>query len=275
MDLPPPYYSTQAPLPAFTAIELDWPTHLHFRRAPQDTSTVHVFVTDSTVASPILTISRFILPSYSFLEYKSYNFQHIYPGVTPGCEIQDNRGMGDDPPFVTKLILPALGSSDDSPRKQKFVYQGTSDAHTTIDYVVQDASEKHGIEGVFEVDGFSFRWVLVKNAAGGGSSSSSSSPSLGSSEDSICHELRMASEKSWITVATASVQRHSFYNSGSVDDKSGVYGSKPLFAQVDFAVDKMCLSSKRLTVVAAVLWGVWMGDALNKAGRLADCFCEE
>ncbi|KAJ3060031.1 hypothetical protein HDU98_003970 [Podochytrium sp. JEL0797] len=275
MDLPPPYYDEQTAPPAFATADLEWPHQLHFRRSIDDTGVVHVFATDSSLATPILAITNFMLPSYSFLEFKKYNHLHVYPGTTAGSRVQDLRVGYEMDTFESKIVLPELTGPEAKPKRQKFVYVGR-DSRRVVDYVVHDSSERgrEGVQGGFGVGGVMFRWVLVVGREGSPSSSSSSSSSCSSVDvESVCHELQYAHEKSWITVATTSALRHKFYTAEVNHTKSGVYGTRPLFARVDFEMSRLVglgFSSSALKCVVGVLWSLWMGDVLNKEGRLGE-----
>ncbi|KAJ3066178.1 hypothetical protein HDU98_010513 [Podochytrium sp. JEL0797] len=298
-DLPPPYETpAEGILPSFAAAQGEWPQQLVFRRCVADASVVNVAQSESPIAAAVLTITGFFrrISFQDFLLNEQYNYNHIYPGSTAGCTVNDLRLA--DLPFVARLMLPPLGSPEDHPKKQKFVYKG-DDARRTVHYTVHDLADPSasaaGVEALFEIDGIKFRWVSIKNpgspssptassaANASGSSAFSSpptSPALGSvvTEEPICHELQFESSvganPTWTTVATTSVLRNKFYTTEIMHHgKTGVYGVRPVFATVNFAMEKMSwmnFSSSQLQVIVGVLWSLWMGDALNKEGRLAE-----
>ncbi|ORY48859.1 hypothetical protein BCR33DRAFT_713976 [Rhizoclosmatium globosum] len=292
LEAPPTYDSTLE----------SWPPHLYFRRST-DATVLDLFPTPSDSSSPIFRIDAFTLSWSQFNLYLNYHFKHVYPGTSPGSRIWDLRSPSTTAAFTTRHVLPPLGSREDHPAMQRFVFKGRYQnsneevvlhIHESARFTPPGAFQMEGyhvkkVQARFDLDGVSARWIMCEerdankwwNFAGVGGSSSSGGTGAGSGEENVGrHEFQVLMKGEWVTVAYAEVDHKPFYKytlAESAPGKGGSHDPRPVFGKIEFVMDKLCwlnCEQRQVLAILSSLLQVWLGDVLNKEGRLEHVLAE-
>ncbi|ORY48860.1 hypothetical protein BCR33DRAFT_781883 [Rhizoclosmatium globosum] len=151
------------------------------------------------------------------------------------------------------------------------------------------------VQARFDLDGVPARWVMWKiimsegvkkwwNFPGVGGASSSAAPGSesGRDEENVGrHEFQLLMRKGeWVTVAYAEVDRKPFFKytlAESAPGKGESHDPRPIFGKIEFVMDKLCwlnCEQGQVLVILSSLLQVWLGDVLNKEGRLEHVLAE-
>ncbi|KAJ3018039.1 UNVERIFIED_CONTAM: hypothetical protein HDU68_011358 [Siphonaria sp. JEL0065] len=275
--------------PPYQAETIAWPNELFFCRSKSNPKVIELFASKSAT-DPIATIDSFSETPASFLLYRDV-FQ-CYVGTSPGSTVTDLRHPLT--PFVSSFALPKVNPQPSNGIGERLLYAKTlpnmDPADIEFRYNILEPSNNvvRGQYAVifgsipwvqFESNQTSFKWMpsasnkkpFFQRFAIGSNSSAS-----GMFEK---HDLAFKTGKNnWISVGYSEVSRDLFFGRLAQDVPGNLLSLRPgAFAHVSFDVNKITwpnYDSSQLAEVVGTLWSVWMGDVLNKEGKLKEILDE-